>query len=300
MRRVLAALLAVAYLVVVAAVVPLSGGQPTWRKPEPALVARMRADARQEFLDRAQGIADQWKAADLDRWNHRFYLMNAPVIEPGSADSAVSMALHSGWYTLAAPLPPAPATGTVDFADGKERVLPLQSARTAYDTIANVAPDCKGCISLTVTRVGLTSAQVPTSRGPATVPVWAFTVRELDEPVRVVAVAEDTEPAHPDIAIPPLPNSPIAGAIDPLPTDGSRIDYAVDLRTCDADIEPLVWETDLVVVLGAAFTPQYEQACSMDRHHRQVSVALSRPIGDRALVDVFFGFTLEPLRTEPR
>jgi hypothetical protein len=304
MRRALAAVLAVAYIVAVAAVIPVYGGHPAWRPFDPDQVSRWHSEAERAFADRARGIADQWTEAGLDRWNHRFHLLRAPTITPATSDPDLGMALFSGWFTLATRLPAAPATGSVVFADGKRRELPLQNARAAYEEVANGdLSDCQareGCKPLAVVGAELTTAEVPTSRGPATVPVWAFTVRELDEPVLQVAVPEDENPAYPDIAMPPLPQAFVTGARVALPPDGTRIDYTVDLRTCDTDVEPLVWENDLVVVLGAAFTPHYVDACSMEGDLRKVSVTLSRPAGDRAIIDGFFGFTLEPWTTESR
>jgi hypothetical protein len=304
MRRALAAVLAVAYLVAVTAMIPIYGGSPTWLPPDPALVARWHADGERAFLDRAQQIAAQWTEADLERWNHRFNLVDAPTVRPTTDDQDISMAMFAGWYKLAARLPAAPATGTVVFADGKQRVLALQSAQEAYEAVADGGkPDCEPvekCVSLTVIRVELTTAQVPTSRGPATVPVWAFTLRELDEPVLQVAVPEDHDPADPDIALPPLTPAPWTGATNALPPDGAHIDYEVAVRSCDQDLQPLVWESDLVVVLGAPYTPQRADACAMGRDYLPVSVTLRRPVGDRAILDVFNGSALEPWMAELR
>jgi hypothetical protein len=85
----------------------------------------------------------------------------------------------SGRVVAALPLPTPPQeTGTVTWANGETQELPLISADDALRQLAAAgAGDCPKCIPLEVTFAILTTAWIQTSRGPATVPAWEYTLK---------------------------------------------------------------------------------------------------------------------------
>ena len=159
------------------------------------------------------------------------------------------------------------------------------------------------CGWLTITGATLTTAEVDTARGNATVPVWAFAVQGLAEPLLRVAVEPAAEVSDFEPGLPPLPTTGrigVASGQDVVGSDGSRLTVRVGIGSCDSEPVPHVAETDEVVVVGATIAlPTGDMACDAMLNLREVTVQLVAPVGDRPVLDLASGRPLLPAAILP-
>lgn len=101
-------------------------------------------------------------------------------------------ALLSGMVEVASTLPTdPPSDGPISWQDGTTVTGGfISAARAVADIRASSSGDCGGCTPLQITGAHLTTGSIDTSRGPATVPMWAFSVRGTGVLVTRVAVAD--------------------------------------------------------------------------------------------------------------
>ncbi|MFG2058678.1 hypothetical protein ACGFI9_32100 [Micromonospora sp. NPDC048930] len=280
------------------------------------------------FDQRAAQVADTWRPGEA--WRSGYVPLEDGTVlagDPGfSADT--KWAYAQGWYREQVTIPTGtPADGTIRFPDGT-LPAPLISAAAAYAQLdKGDPPPCAGrpmkpptggsgkpapggptiepgpdgpvgtqatepCVPLTVTGVTLGSTTVRTSRGPAEVPAWLFTVAELKVPVARVAVAPSAVGEVPQgIA----PTWPVPGGVVTVQSldaaDGARLDYKVGTGACDGEPTPLVLERDDLVVIGAGVTTT-PGPCTMQLVLKPVTVTLKAPVGKRAVLDVGSGTAL--------
>jgi hypothetical protein len=104
-----------------------------------------------------------------------------PVPSKGFGTGREKLAFMSGHFRLAGVLPAGPLPGMVRWANGTTLRLPLLSARAAFAELAAERPCAvpNACGQLTVTGAEPGVVTVRTSRGPASVPAWRFTVAGL-------------------------------------------------------------------------------------------------------------------------
>jgi hypothetical protein len=144
---------------------------------------------------------------------------------------------------------------------------------------------------LTVTGAKLGEMTLATSRGPATVPAWLFTLDGYDTPLKQAAV----DPLKP----PTPPVEPVAegssDTLQPLPqlvgtaSDGKSVTVVADHGACDDGPAVEVLETEGSVVLSASVVGTKEGPCTDQMLREMVTVKLDRPLGDRMLLDAFTG-----------
>ena len=103
----------------------------------------------------------------------------------------------------------APPDGEVTWQDGTTTKVPLMSAQQAIVAMESTteAP-CPDCTMLLVTDAQLTSGPIQTTRGPATAPIWEFTVQGTAVKVTRVAIA------NPVVVAPDEVGSDLGLAID--------------------------------------------------------------------------------------
>jgi hypothetical protein len=203
-------------------------------------------------------------------------------------------ALMAGLVAAATSLPSGmPPDGEVTWPDGTVATVPLLSAEQALAAIwTGPTETCGDCASLWVTGARLTAGPISTSRGPATAPLWEFTLQ--DTAVRVTRVAI----ADPVMVVPPPWDSddpPIGLRIDaasgtvggreltvtfvgaPLPGD----------QPCGEDYTAEAVESDLAVVVIVTRHPHLTfSGCSAVGAQRTASVELAAPLGERAVLEV--------------
>ncbi|WP_327264597.1 hypothetical protein OG444_26950 [Streptomyces sp. NBC_01232] len=251
---------------------------------------------------RMEQVAAAWAdSAVVRRWREGFHPLDPQDWQPpGGFRSGEDKAAHAaGNFVLRTGLPDAlPPATAVQWPDGSTLTLPLRTAAQAYgeiDRVPDRAPDRDQALAVTAVRFGGTT--VRTSRGPARVPAWLFTVEGYDTPLARIAVA-------PQEAVTP----PIVPVDDPDGTTARLFGHrsapeATTLRvsashgSCDAGVAVDVLESAGTVVLAGRILSGAPGpgvvACDAMLRVQTVQVALSRPVGGRIVVDATTGGALE-------
>lgn len=245
-----------------------------------------------ESRSRAQEVAEAWdgsRAAEV--WRKGYYPMADVVQLPDNAfrNEADKEAYLSRNFLLDGELPTtSPEKGKVEWESGGSLSLPLMDAQKAYDSVARGNVDGP---HLTVTEAKLGKTTLVTSRGPATVPAWLFTLKGYDTPLKRIAL----EPSE-------LPKSPIGPARE-TPTDwlmpleqfiragadGRSVTVLAGHGACDDGPAVHVLETAGSVVLSATIVGANDGSCTSQLLMERVTVRLERELGDRVLLDAFTG-----------
>jgi hypothetical protein len=241
---------------------------------------------------RARQVADAWdgsKAAGV--WSKGYYPMGEAVQLPenGLRNEADKRAYMTQNFVLRGELPAtAKKDGQVKWESGGSLTLPLMGARKAYEAVDH---NNSAGPHLTVTGAKLGEMTLATSRGPATVPAWLFTLDGYDTPLKRVALSPSK-----------LPESPIKPAgqvstdeLTPLDRlvevagDGRSVTVRANHGSCDDGPVVDVLETGGSVVLSASVVGTKDGPCTADLTGKAVTVKLDQPVGDRVLLDSFTG-----------
>ena len=203
-------------------------------------------------------------------------------------------ALMSGAVRPAASLPRAsPAPGKVRWPDGRSVAVELRSARDALAELAGSgAGSCEGCRPLEITGARLTTGSVETSRGPATAPIWAFTVAGSSVVITRVAVVNG-------VGVEPPPwdpnDAPQGISIDSARGDAGSRDLTVSFigapaaghQPCGADYVAEAVESELAVVVVVTEHPNpVLAACSLVGALRTAAVHLASPLENRVVLEL--------------
>jgi len=222
-------------------------------------------------LERARQVAAAWNGSKAAvSWQAGYHPAGDWTRYPGGAENA--------GLTLRTALPaPSPASARVKWPDGTSVSRPLQPAATAYDFLnryAGYGPQ------LTVTSVKLGEMTLPTTRGPATVPAWLFTVDGYATPItRAAAVPSPLPPAP----LPPRTGQWTASRL--VTARSSTVTVIVPHGTCDAGAAVKALETPASVVLTAYVRAPEPGPCRADLKMERVTVRLAAALGKRALLD---------------
>lgn len=274
-----------------------SGGDPAVGKPES--MEPLRQQAREALARYDEAIQD---AGGEPRF--------APIggltgqlgdWEPRNGDNKLKVS--SGSIVAAGPLPGAPEpTGTVAWQDGREREVPLLSAGAALDRLkAAGAGECPGCVPLKVTGARLATARILTLFGPATVPVWEYTVEGSKVRLTRLAVADQAVGA----VNPPSgdPSKALgAYAIQSASTTRGGRELAVTFygaagpasEPCGADYAAEAVESaEAVVVIVTGRARGSARGCSAIAASRTERVQLDRPLGERVVLEMQQGVPVQ-------
>ncbi|MFE9693617.1 hypothetical protein [Micromonospora sp. NPDC005806] len=214
--------------------------------------------------------------------------------EPANGD--YKQALSAGLVQAASTLPAAPkSAGTIAWANGTSQDVRLISADAALAQLhAAGTGDCSGCAPLKVTGARLSTMTVPTTRGSATVPAWDYTLdgtavrlaRAAVDPSAIVRVTPPPRGAdHPHEGL----------AIESATTTTTSRDLTVTFtgapgpssKPCGADYGAEAAESELaVVVIIIEYRHAEHEACPAVGAQRSTTVELSRPLGERAVLEV--------------
>jgi hypothetical protein len=242
--------------------------------------------------ERARQVADSWRvSAAAGAWMQGYYPMADVVQKPGSGwhSKADEQAYETKNFVLRGDLPStAPALEKVEWGNGKALTRPLIGAKQTYQSFALNRSDGP---RLTVTGARLGTTTIATSRGTATVPAWLFTLESYDTPLKRVAVTSSK-----------LPRLPIgqarqgaAGGLRSVPrlagtaADGRSITVKATHGSCDDGPVVKALETGESVVLYASIAGAKSGPCPADMIEQSVKVELSKPLGDRLLLDALTG-----------
>ena len=197
----------------------------------------------------------------------------------------------------------APPDGEVTWQDGTTTKVPLMSAQQAIVAMESTteAP-CADCAMLLVTDAQLTSGPIQTTRGPATAPIWEFTVEGTAVKVTRIAIA------NPVVVAPDEGGWGLGLAIDSASgsVDGSELTVAFvgapspGNMACGEDYTAEAVESDLAVVVIVTRHPHVGlgEACSAVGARRTATATLAVPLGDRVVLDLQQG-TPVPLELAP-
>jgi hypothetical protein len=205
-------------------------------------------------------------------------------------------ALLDGRVVVTTALPSAPhAEGEVVWDSGATRTIPLISAADAIRELAAPgAGSCPDCVPLEVTGARLSTARIQTTRGPATVSAWEFTLKGTA--VRV------TRPAFSNSGlvkvVPPSwdpYHAPAGLRIESATTTtGSRELTAVFIgapgpgsQPCGADYTgEAVESANAVVAIVLTHPHRANETCTAIGARRTTVVQLAQPLGERAVLEV--------------
>lgn len=214
-------------------------------------------------------------------------------------------ALLSGVIEASTPLSTAqPPDGRIVWPDGTSEPARLMTAADALLAIQqdSVQP-CPTCTPLEVTAAKLVTGQVQSTRGVATVPLWAFTIAGTKVLVTRIAIE------HAVKVVPP----PWDGSNPPVGLAIGSAQIASDDRTltvsftgapddaskpCGEDYTAEAVESDLavVVIIHVHRNPTLG-ACSAVGAFRTATVALANGLGARAVLEVQQGLPVTVTRS---
>jgi hypothetical protein len=204
-----------------------------------------------------------------------------------------------------------PAAGTITWADGTTQPTDVRPAKATFDHMRTAAVRCAKCPpgtfdgitarTLTITRASLTTMQVTTTRGRATVPAWRF--QFADSPVQVLQAAVATPLVGP---APQDPRHPIdAQRIDSaeLATDGRTLTVSYVGGMCgDSGHVAHAIETDHAVGIILVPRPPHDSEKTRSGDHggdaiacpaigvpKKAAVRLGAPLNGRAVLETVQG-----------
>ncbi len=215
-------------------------------------------------------------------------------------------ALYAGMVEAPDGLPDEqPPDGEVRWPDGTTATVPVLSAQQAVTAIRDTATaPCGDCTMMQITAAALTNESIETSRGPATGPVWEFTLQGTAVKVTRAAIA------HPITVMPPQwdGSDPPGGlAINSATGTIGGSELTVDFvgapdpgdEPCGEDYTTEAVESDLAVVVIVIRHPNMPLfgGCTAAGARRTATVELAAPLGDRAVLEVQQGLPVPVVLT---
>ncbi len=262
------------------------------------------------------GRLHQQAQADLARWSDAVAAAGGSSFVPvgeltgqiGDWEESVGNnnkpALMAGLVEAAIDLPQEkPPDGIVRWNDGLTESASLISAP---DALARLKADagagsCPECTPLRIVAARLSTAEMRTSRGPAQVPVWEFSLDGTAVRVTRLATA-----GYVQVKPPPWdPNNPPVGLSIMSATgraDGRELTVTFTGapdgadKPCGADYTAEAVESDLaIVVIVIEHANGLPVPCTAVGAMRTVTAHLSSPLGKRAVLEVQQGLPVEVL-----
>ncbi|MEW2622170.1 hypothetical protein [Streptomyces sp. NPDC048106] len=239
---------------------------------------------------RARQVAEAWDGSTAAAaWRAGYHPMG-DVIQPprgGLRGPADQRAFRDHDLVLRGTLPAAGRTdGQVTWARGGSVARPVVGAAESYETLSGGRD--AGKPHLTVTGAEPGEMTVATSRGPAVVPAWLFTLEGYATPLRQAAVVPSPLPRPPVGRAEGVPGLPLDRLVR-IAADGRSLTVVALSGVCDDGPVVSVLETHGSVVLSGSAEGRKGGACTKQARLRQVTVKLARPVGDRVLLDAQTG-----------
>ncbi|THC40308.1 hypothetical protein [Streptomyces sp. A1499] len=240
---------------------------------------------------RARQVAAAWDGSTAAAaWRAGYYPMGETVQLPrgGLHGRADQQAYEDQNFVLRGTLPGAgPKDGQVTWAGGTSLTRPLVGALESYKTLAGTRVGRKP--HLTVTGAKLGEMRVATSRGPATVPAWLFTLDGYASPFKQAAVLPSKLPQPPIRSSRGVPGYPINRLVG-IAADGRSVTVVALHGVCDEGAVVDVLESKGSIVLSASVKNQkHDSNCIKQAKMQRVTVQLERSVGDRVLLDARTG-----------
>ncbi|MFI6740680.1 hypothetical protein ACIBI9_47825 [Nonomuraea sp. NPDC050451] len=243
------------------------------------------------FETRAQEVVARWDGSAADRaWRSGLVPLGGLQDRGGWTDPPawVTRSTHNGVWKLAAELPADPLTDArVRWPDGSVSAVPLVTAADAYAEFSKpadfVEEECpaKGCRPLRVTGAELGEATVETSRGTITVPAWLFTAKGVEFKFAYVAVAPSAVTARPQAA--EGETEEVTG-FDLVASKPHDLLLKYGHGSCDRIHGARAYETGRLVVVDVDEEGSGGM-CDLMLNMATITVTLTRPLGDRLVLD---------------
>ncbi|MFB7421450.1 hypothetical protein ACFC1L_43600 [Streptomyces sp. NPDC056210] len=255
-------------------------------------------DSHEEPAHRARKVAVAWGgSAASAAWRAGYHPMGEVVQLPrgGLRSNADTQAYQAQSFVLRGTLPATwPKSGRVAWAGGESLTRPLTGVDESYNTLAGGRKGGKPYLAVTGAKLG--EMRVDTSRGPAVVPAWLFTLEGYDSPLKQAAAVPSKLPQPPIKRASNIPGYPIDRLVK-ISADGRRVSVVTLQGACDNSPNVHAWETPDSVVLSADVTgKKRDGVCTKQGKLQQVTVKLDRPIRDRVLLDAITG---KPIAFKP-
>ncbi|WP_277436741.1 hypothetical protein [Streptomyces sp. SPB162] len=159
--------------------------------------------------------------------------------------------------------------------------------------------DCDRRLRVTAVKAG--TRTLATSRGRATIPVWEFTIEGYAQPFTYPAISPDQPPEGPQSGQPASGIEGLAAGVgwNGISSDGLVLTTRVAHGSCVDVLPGQVYETGNVVVLIGRVGPwrlPEGSLCDAALRTTPARFRLSRPLGDRTVLDVVRG---NPLALTP-
>ncbi len=197
----------------------------------------------------------------------------------------------------------APADARVQWADGKSLEVPVMSAAQTLRSM-QTGRSCDGCKPLEVVDARLSTKELATSRGKATVPVWEYVLSGTRVIVTRVAVSPTA-----GITVTPPPwdpnNAPGGLSVESATAspDGKKLTAAFigsqgpASEPCGTDYSAYAVESANAVVIVILSTPfagtmGANFACTAMGYPRTADATLAAPLGDRSVLEVRQGLPI--------
>ncbi|MGW3266082.1 hypothetical protein [Streptomyces sp. NPDC001056] len=246
---------------------------------------------------RAALVAEAWDgSAAAAAWRAGYHPMGDVVQLPrgGLRSRAEEEALRDHAVVLRGTLPGAgPKNGRVTWVGGGSVARPMVGAAESYEALAGGRADGKPHLTVTGAKPGRMT--VATSRGPAVVPAWLFSLEGYADPLKRSAVTASPLPRPPIGWSRGVPGLPLARVVR-IAADGRSVTVIALDGACDDGPVVTVLETAGSVVLSGAVENREHGDCTKQARLRQVTVKLARPVGDRVVLDAHTG---RPIPCEP-
>ncbi|MFI6938760.1 hypothetical protein ACIBI4_05780 [Streptomyces sp. NPDC050418] len=247
--------------------------------------------------DRARQVAEAWRGSDAaEQWRTGFFPLQELVRIPDDAwhTGDDKRAYAAARFTTEGDLPGGSGRGRITWTSGGTPLdVEVVPADRTLDLLGRSEQPGKGP-RLTVTGARLDRLEVLTSRGPAQVPAWHYTVKGYGKPLIRAAVAADAVAKAP---IGPLLEEsdrqrPLEG-LKSVAGDGRSLTVLAGHGACDDGPAVTTLETDESVVLSASVRGADDGPCTAQLLVEELTVRLQRPLGERVLLDAFTGVPVE-------
>ncbi|MHB9859894.1 hypothetical protein [Streptomyces sp. YIM S03343] len=289
-----AKLLTTALLLFTTAAVTAGCGSDKPGAPGPR--TRESAVAPPQAQARARQVADAWDGSHVAATWLRGYHPLAPALQPPTTPPRNDSDRHAyeiGDFDVRGNFPTAPSKDAqVTWPRGGALTLPVLGAGEAYrsfDRATTPGPH------LIVTGAKLGTMTLATSRGPANVSAWLFTIKGYDTPLKRAAVRPSTLPESPIGPARNLPSDVLSplGGLSEVSGDGRTVTVSAGHGSCDDGPAVHALETNGSVVLAAYVVGSTDGACTSDLRVEEVTVRLARPLTGRILLDASTGRPVE-------
>lgn len=250
---------------------------------------------REARAHRARQVAAAWDgSATAAAWRVGYHPLGPVTQLPrgGLRSKADKRAYQNNSFVLRTELPAAgPGEGRAVWDRGGSLTLPQKGAEATH----NAPATNRAKPQLTVTGAKLGEMNVATSRGPAKVPAWLFSLEGYDSPLKRAAVTPSKLPRAPIERTRDVPGNPVRQLVR-ISADGRSVTVVALHGACDDGAVVDVLETSGSVVLSGSIEGQRGGLCTKEARSQQVTVELDRPLGHRVPLDALTG---QPVRYKP-